>query len=205
MKRNILALVAITLPLSMVPCARAQMGMDLFKKPTIAKAFYPVVGKGAAYESTSKESSGPKTRVMEISIVGRESVEGKEAFWMEFATTDNKGQQLLGKTLMSPDDFQFHKMIIQMPGGPALEMPFNPAAAHREKIQENMEDWHSAGSGTVTAPAGTFDCDGEAKSDARTTDKVTPFGMVEQFGENHTMVLIKILTDAPDRITGLVQ
>ena len=95
--------------------------------------------------------------------------------------------------------------LVAMPGDPALEMPFNPAAAHRERIQENMEDWHSAGSGTVTAPAGTFDCDGEAKSDARTTDKVTPFGMVEQFGENHTMVLIKILTDAPDRITGLVQ
>lgn len=86
MKRNILALVAITLPLSMAPCARAQMGMDLFKKPTIAKAFHPVIGNGAAYESTSKESSGPKARVMEISIVGKENVDGKEAFWMEFAT-----------------------------------------------------------------------------------------------------------------------
>ena len=209
MKRNILARVVITLPLSMAPCARAQMGMDLFKKLTIAKAFHPVVGKGAAYESTSKQSSGPKTRVMEISIVGKESVEGKEAVWMEFATTDDKGQQLLGKTLMSLDDFQFHKMIIQMPGGPALEMPFNPAAAHREKIQENMEDWHSVGSGTVTVPAGTFDCEhcrnDKAKSDAWTTDKVTPFGMVKQVGENRTMVLTKILTDAPDRITGLVQ
>jgi hypothetical protein len=99
--------------------------------------------------------------------------------------------------------------LVAMPGGPALEMPFNPAAAHRERIQENMEDWHSAGSGAVTAPAGTFDCEhwhnGKAKSDAWTTDKVTPFGMVKQVGENHTMVLIKILTDAPDRITGLVQ
>jgi len=209
MKRNILALVAITLPLSMVPCARAQMGMDIFKKPTIAKAFHPVVGKGAAYESTSKESSGPKTRVMEISIVGKENVDGKEAFWMEFATTDDNGQQLLGKTLMSLDDFQFHKMIIQMPGGLALEMPFNPTAAHREKIQENMEDWHSVGSETVTVPAGTFDCEhwrnDKAKSDAWTTDKVTPFGMVKQVGENHTMVLTKILTDVLDRITGPVQ
>jgi hypothetical protein len=159
MKRNILALVAITLPLSMAPCARAQMGMDLFKKPTIAKAFHPVIGKGAAYESTSKESSGPRTRVMEICIVGKENVYGKEAFWMEFASTDDKEQKFLGNTLMSLDDFQFHRMIIQMPGGPALEMPFNPTAAHREKIQENMEDWHSVGSENVTVPAGTFDCE----------------------------------------------
>jgi hypothetical protein len=209
MKRNILALEAITLPLSMAPCAPAQMGMDIFKKPTIAKAFHPVIGKGAAYESTSKESSGPKTRVMEISIVGKENVDGKETFWMEFATTDDKGQQLPGKTLMSLDDFQVHKMIIQMPGGPALEMPFNPAAAHREKIQENTEDWHSVGSETVTVPAGTFDCEhwrnDKAKSDAWTTDKVTPFGMVKPVAGNHTMVLTKILTDVPDRITGPVQ
>lgn len=125
MKCNTLALVAITPPLSIAPCARAQMGMDLFEKPTIAKAFHPAIGKGAAYENTSKESSGPKTRVMEISIVGKENVDGKEAFWMESATTD-EGQQFLGKTLMSLDDRQFHRMIIQMPGGPALEMPFNP-------------------------------------------------------------------------------
>jgi hypothetical protein len=118
---------------------------------------------------------------MEISIVGKENVDGKEAFWMEFATTDDKGQQFLGKTLMSLDDFQFHRMIIQMPGGPALEMPFNPTAAHREKIQENMEDWHSVGSETVTVPGGMFDCEhwrnDKAKSDAWTTDNVTPFGM----------------------------
>lgn len=29
--------------------------------------------------------------------------------------------------------------------------------------------------------------------------------MVKQVGENHTMVLTKILTDVPDRITGPVQ
>ena len=38
-----------------------------------------------------------------------------------------------------------------------------------------------------------------------TSDKVTPFGMVKEARANDTTVLIKILSDYPDRITGPVQ
>ncbi len=70
---------------------------------------------------------------MEMYIVGKESFEGKDGYWMEFVMTDEKNQTFVGKALFTRDDFQFHRMIMQMPGQGAMEMPFNPTAAHREK------------------------------------------------------------------------
>src|SRR6202040_906868 len=72
----------------------AQMGMDLFKRPAITKVFHPIVGKGAAYLSTDKDG---KTRNSEISVVGKDSVDGKEGFWMEFVSNDNNGKSVVGK------------------------------------------------------------------------------------------------------------
>ena len=96
--------------------------------------------------------------------------------------------------------------LVAMPGDPAPEMPFNPAAAHRERIQENMEDWHSAGSGTVTAPAETFDCEhwrnGKAKSDAWITDKVTlrPWLLLLLLGHGRGIEFLDETGDAVRRI-----
>jgi hypothetical protein len=81
MKRCCLAITFLA-ALLLAAAAHAQMGMDMFKRPTITKVFHPVVGKGAAYLSTDKDG---KTRNSEISIVGKDSVAGKEGFWMEFS------------------------------------------------------------------------------------------------------------------------
>ena len=47
--------------------------------PTLSGIWHPVVGTGAAYEITK---DGKKTQ-MEISIVGKEDVDGKTGFWLE--------------------------------------------------------------------------------------------------------------------------
>lgn len=185
---------------------QAQMGMDLFKKPSIKKAFHPVVGRGAQYEA--KTSSG-KDQTIEIGIVAREAVEGKDGYWMQFVSASEKGQSTVGKTLFTIDDFQFHRMIVQPPGQSAMEMPFNPSAARREKTEESLSEWHSIGSETVTVPAGTFSCEhwknDKTGAEAWTSDKVTPFGLVKQKGKDDSMVLVKILDSVPDRITGPVK
>jgi hypothetical protein len=185
--------------------ARAQMGMDLFRKPAITKVFNPVVGKGAEYETTGTGSaSGPRT--MQMFIVGKESVEGKDGYWMEMVSTGDKDQGFLAKSLLTKDDFRFHRMIVQKPGQPAMEMPFNPS---QSKVQESMSDWHSVGTESITVPAGTFSCEhwknDKNNSDIWTSDKVTPFGLVKETGSNNNMVLTKVLTDVTDRITGPVQ
>ena len=96
------------------------MGMDIFKRPAITKVVHPVVGKGAVYEDTGKDS---KSRTSEISVVGKDTVDGKEAFWMQFVSTEPDGKTVVGKTLITTSDFQFHRMIIQPPGQQAMEMP----------------------------------------------------------------------------------
>ena len=89
MKRCCLGLTVLVTCLFVASTASAQMGMDLFKKPDIAKAFNPVVGKGAQYLNTTTSATPPKTSTMEMYIVGKESVEGKDGFWMEFVLTSN--------------------------------------------------------------------------------------------------------------------
>lgn len=190
--------------------ARAQMGMDIFKKPSIAKVFHPVVGKGAQYETISKAGGDAKSHLMEMSVVGKETIDGKDGYWMEFVMTDNKGQTFVGKSLITGDDFQFHKMIIQPPGQQAMEMSMNLAAArNRQRIDENMNDWHAVGTETVTVPAGTFNCDhwknDKDGSEAWTSDNVTPYGLVKQSGPDSSMVLVKVIDNAQDRITGPVK
>jgi hypothetical protein len=208
MKRCCLGLAVLVICLFVASSASAQMGMDLFKKPDIAKAFNPVVGKGAQYLNTTDAKGTAKTRTMEMYIVAKESVEGKDGYWMEFVMTDEKNQSSVGKALFTKDDFQFHRMIIQAPGQGAMEMPFNPSAARKEKMEDTMNEWHSVGSESITVPAGTFSCEHwrneKRNSDIWTSDKVTPFGMVKEVNPNGGMVLTKVITDAQERITGPV-
>src|SRR5271167_4940403 len=128
---------------------------------------------------------------------------------MEIVATDEKGKSFLGKTLFTKDDFQFRRMIMQMPGQPAMEMPFNPNDARRQSVQDTLNEWHSVGTESITVPAGSFSCEhwknDKNNSEIWTSDKVTPFGMVKEIGPNSTMVLTKILADMSDRITGPVQ
>jgi hypothetical protein len=208
MKRRCVGLAVLVVCLFVVSSASAQMGMDLFKKPDIAKAFNPVVGKGAQYLNTTTSATPAKTSTMEMYVVGKESVEGKDGFWMEFVMKDDKKQAFVGKALFTSSDFQFHRMIMQMPGQGAMEMPFNPTAAQRGKAAENTNEWHSVGTESVSVPAGTFSCEhwrnDKSNSDIWTSEKVTPVGVVKEVSPHGSMVLTKVITDAQDRITGPV-
>ena len=128
---------------------------------------------------------------------------------MEFVTTESKGQTVIGKTLLTKDNFQFHRMIIQMAGQPATEMPFKPTAEARGKVEESMNEWRSVGNETITVPAGTFSCEhwrnDKNNSDAWTSVAVAPLGMVKQASAHSTMVLTKLLSDFPERIAGPVK
>jgi len=183
------------------------MGMDIFKRPAIAKYFHPVVGKGAVYMNTDKDGKSHNT---EIAVVGKDSFEGREAFWMQFVNNESEGKTYVGKSLITTSDFQFHKMIIQPPGQQAMEMPINMNAARKEKMEDSLADWHSVGTETITVPAGTFSCEhwrnDKRNSDIWASDKVTPFGMVKEVSNGGgTQVLVKVMDNATDRITGPVK
>ena len=190
--------------------ARAQLGLNLFRKPNIADVFKPVVGKGGVYE-TVRAKDGTK-HSLEMTIIGKESVDGKEAYWMEVAhDQDRSGQVSYAKMLLTKEDFQARRMIFQQPGKPAMEFPmnFNAAGKNSLKHQEELEKWHQIGSESITVPAGTFSCQHwqkeDGKGDAWISDKVSPFGVIKMVSPTETMTLVKVINDAKDHISGPVQ
>jgi hypothetical protein len=205
MKRVQVVLAAVVASVCLAPGIYAQMGMNFFKKPNIADIFKPVVGNGSVYEQQDKDG---KKSMMEMTVVGKDTVDGREAYWVEFGhDVDHSGARSYVKMLVTKDDFQFHKMIMQMPGSTQpMEMPFNPSMKTRQKMQEEMEKWHSVGTESVTVPAGTFSCEhwtkDTGKGDIWVSSKVSPMSMVKSVENGQTMVLLKTLTGAKDHITG---
>jgi hypothetical protein len=197
--------IAVVLVVFAAGAASAQMGM---RGPTQLRGVWnPVVGSGAAYEMQSP--NGTKS-MMEFDIVGKDSVGGKDAAWMEMTTSNPRmGGEMVMKYLVTFDgsQMQMSKMIMQMPGGPPMEMPENMTQARKPTqftdLRNNTDD---VGSESVTTPAGTFSCEHyrmkDGSGDAWVSDKVTPFGLVKYQGKTDTMVLTKLVTDAKDKIVG---
>src|SRR4029077_16816593 len=94
--------------------ADAQMGSNWFNKPAIAEVIHPVVGQGGQYQTTRPGQEHATTDLQEITIVGKESVDGKEGFWMEISHRDkNQSEMTYAKMLFTKEDFQFHRTVIQ--------------------------------------------------------------------------------------------
>jgi hypothetical protein len=179
------------------------------KAPTLSGIWHPVVGAGAAYEMTKDG----KTNQMEITVVGKEDVDGKTAFWMEMVMADPRSASpIYVKTLMSVNDsgVTSTRMVMQMPGQDPMEMDstMNPAGRRMQQtIPANIADKAEiVGTETVTVPAGTFSCTHfrmkDGSGDAWVSDKVGPWGLVKSQNKDSSMVLAKVITDAKDHITG---
>jgi hypothetical protein len=193
--------------LVMAAAASAQMGMR--QSPIPRGVFSPVVGSGAAYEITTSE--GRKTNI-EYAIVGKESVNGKDAYWMEWTTSGMGSGQMVMKMLTAVGDSTApSRVIMQMPGRPPMEMPAQMTGHMNSQnapadIRTTAED---VGSESVTVPAGTFTCEHYRMKDGSgntwVSTKVNPFGVVKHEGKDSTMVLTKVITDAKDKIIGIPQ
>jgi len=214
MKRfRVLALVMVCHSLGTT--AHAQMVSNWFNKPAIAEVINPVVGKGGQYQTTRRDQENATPELQEITIVGKESVGGKEGFWMEVSRQDKAQSGITyAKMLFTKEDFQFHRTVIQQPGQQALEMPFRPSDKTKNRVHEEIEKWSAAGTETITVPAGVFVCKHWKKekgasergdSEIWTSEKVSPFGIVKEVTPERTMVLVKVITDAQDHITGPVK
>ncbi len=193
-----------------VPLA-AQMGMGP-RIPTLSGIWHPEVGSGAAYEDTS--AKGDKSQ-MEITVVGKEDVDGKTGYWMEYAMSKANmmnGQQMLMKQLMTVegDGLKASRVIFQEPGQEPMEMDASMMGGGRGAKQTMPTDIAQkaelVGTESVTVPAGTFSCQHyrmkDGTGDGWVSDKVTPWGLVKSQGKDSTVVLTKVITEAKDRITG---
>lgn len=191
--------------LFLAPSAFAQTVGNPLDRPEYRKFWNPVVGRGSLYESSEKDS-GRKNRNLEIQVVGRQSIEGKDAYWIEFAldspelggTSYGKGLYLFGET-------HPRRMIIQYGGLDAMEMPLHPTSSSTAKAR----DLHlrKIGTETITVPAGTFACEHwkNDSSDFWVSTKVSPFSVVKVVSKTSTEVLVKMFENAKDHITGPVK
>jgi hypothetical protein len=208
MKRLQLVLLAAAGCLGLCGYVSGQNPMNLFKKPNIADIFKPVVGAGGLYEDQHSDGKRPPTQ-MEMTIVGKEMVDGQQGYWMEVGVVAGKTGGMTYSKMLVTNDFQFKKVVFQQPGQPAMEMPFDLNGKQDNQMKDEMEKWHQVGTETITVPAGTFNC-AHWKKDAGVgevwvSDKVTPIGMVKSISEGgSTMTLLKVITGASDHITGPV-
>jgi hypothetical protein len=185
--------------------ASAQMGR--FSQPHVMGFWNPVVGGGAEYEMQS--AKGDKSN-MQITIVGKESVDGKDAYWYEMSFNRGSGQMIM-KTLMvlNGPDTHVSRMIMQMPGRPPMEMPMQMMPQNRSSQPADIRsDAEDLGSETITVPAGTFTCQHyKTKSGGEVwiSQKVSPYGLVKSKSNDSSMELTKVITGAKDQITGTPQ
>jgi len=193
--------------LSVAGVAGAQMGMGM-RSPMPRGLFNAVVGQGSAYETTSAD--GRKTNI-EYALVGKESVNGKDGYWMEWTMNAMGGEMILKVLIVPGDATAVSRTIMQMPGRPPMEMPAQMAGRMNSSsvptdIKSSAED---VGSESVTVPAGTFMCEHyrmkDGSGDTWVSSKVVPLGVVKHQGKDSSMVLLKTITDAKDKITGVPQ
>lgn len=182
--------------------ASAQMGMGM--RPSMPSGiFTPTVGAGAQYESTAAD--GTKTTV-EFALVGKETVNGKDGYWLEWTTPGKMGEMIM-KTLIVPGATDAApRVIMQMGKGQPMEMPAQNRMGMSVKpnfdVRSGAQD---LGKESVTVPAGTFSCEHYRSKDGGDTwvaSNVPPFGMVKSSNNGSTMVLTKLITGAKDKITG---
>ncbi len=214
MKRTQSAWFVVAVCLSFSMAARAQMGGPMggmMRPPAMQGVFNPVVGSGAAYELTDKKQ---QKNTMEITVVGKETVNGKEAFWMETGVQDPKsGMLIYMKMLIAPAEGNAvtERMIMQIPGQPnPMEISMTMQAHRGGDAKPQATDFRTkaerVGTESITVPAGTFECEHWKMSDGSGevwfSAKVAPWGMVKYTSKDSSMVLTKVITDAKDHITG---
>ena len=182
--------------------AGAQRGMGM--RPSMPSGiFNPTVGAGAQYESTAAD--GAKTTV-EFTIVGKETVGGKDGYWMEWWTPGKMGDMVF-KTLVVPGAPEATQhVIMQMGKNPPMEMPAQSPGMSVKPDFDVRSSAQDLGKESVTVPAGTYSAEhyrSKDGGDTWVTNQVPPFGMVKSSNRNGTsMVLTKVITGAKDRITG---
>lgn len=209
MKRLLQVATVVFVLAAMAGAAHAQFRM---RTPSLTGVWNPQVGSGAYYETQEKDGT---KRTMGMAIVGKESADGKEGYWLEvwFSRSSNNGETVMKWLFVRDGDvLTLEHAVMQMPGRPPMEVPdmmlqrmsSEPQKADISKTSDDL------GSDTVTTPAGTFTCEHYKQKDGSgefwIKKDIGPFGLVKGIDKDGAVtVLTKVVTDAKDKITGTPQ
>jgi hypothetical protein len=208
--RNVGFLFAVMLLASWPAAAQYGFGGGAMTPPEFRGVLNPVVGSGAVYQVTNASGGAATNSEVEIIIVGKDSVAGKDAYWVEIGMKNANMGQIYVKVLDSIDDKKImtSRMIMQMPGQPPMEMPSQMVNMQQQRAPATTDVRDSTvlvGTESVTTPAGTFSCQHyktkDGKGDFWLSSQVTPWGLVKTSGDAQ-MELVRVITGATDHITG---
>jgi hypothetical protein len=172
--------------------------------------FKAVEGTGAQYDATALGKPSTFTFV----VLGKENVEGKDGYWIEIRS---EGGPMPGETVMKAltvveeGKGEVKRMIMQMAGGPPMEMPMGMMSMMKQQQPQPSADTgpgEKVGTESVTVPAGTFECDHYRKTvqgktiDSWVSPKVPPYGLVKMTSAEMTLELKKTLSNETSHITG---
>jgi hypothetical protein len=194
--------------LFVVPGVRPQTARQAFGNPwdtpEMRKYWNPVVGVGEVYEVT--RTAGKKS-TEEFSILSEETIEGKHAYWLEVAgESPSSAGKVYVKALIIPADFEARKVVLQLPGMAAMEVPIPPAA--KAPKAEPQKATKLLGTETIAVPAGTFECEHLREADgseAWVSSKASPLKVVKSVDKFRTRVLVRMIAHPKDAITGPVK
>jgi hypothetical protein len=176
--------------------------------PNMRGIWNPVVGAGGAYLMEFKQNR----QEMEFAVVEKETVAGKNGYWLEMSFKDPKQGPMVLKHLYVVDgnQMQVKRMIMQLPGQQTMEMPVGMEGA--EKGAQTADFRHEAeliGQETITTPAGTFACQHyrlrDKSAEYWVSEKVPPWGLVKMTSQNNNMTLVRVISNAKTKITGTPQ
>jgi hypothetical protein len=206
-KRTIWIVVGTALILALP--AWAQRGQ---RAPQIPGLFKPVVGSGAQYQVTSKKD---QKALWSYAVVGKETVQGAEGYWLEMRMESGGRGEMIMKYLVVTSEGKpdFKRMIMQTEGQPPMEMPMEGMMAGmmkqgRESPAADSGLGEKVGTEMVTVPAGTFLCEHYRKSEAKGTadlwiaSSVSPYGLVKMTSPDMSLELTKQLTNETSHIKG---
>jgi hypothetical protein len=192
-----------------VGIAAVAWGQRMPQPPRMRGEFKPVVGAGAQYEMSGKNGKANWA----FAVVGKESVQGQEGYWLEMRMEGgNEGAVIMKQLLVTQGGKpEIKRMIMQSPGQAPMEMPMMMMGMMKGKEKGSSEGegmGEKVGTEPVIVPAGTFLCDHyRTTSKAGTADlwvsaKVAPYGMVKMASADMSMVLVKVLANETSHIKG---
>jgi hypothetical protein len=180
--------------------ASAQFGRG-GRPPQIRGILNPTIGSGAVYQSKDGE--------IEISLVGKEDVDGKQGYWIQMGSDSREGRVYVKQLwVVDGNNSTMTRMIMQPPSGGAMEMPTSMFGALTSMNLKN--DGHLVGTESITTPAGTFSCEHYQANnnswDSWVAANIPPWGLVKaKDAATGEMVLLRTFTGALDRIKGKPQ
>lgn len=170
-----------------------------------------LVGSGALYAMHFEGHAG-EDGTIEAEVLGKERVDGKEAFWIEFSSKRIGKAEWVMKMLIVGDarPGQTLKWIFQLTGRPPMDMPVTDSSQQKHDAP-NADD---LGRETLTVPAGTFACEHyrlqNGSVETWLNEKIVVWGIVKAQGTSSkagrwSMILQRTFTDAKDKIIDTPQ